>query len=319
MKTATTDYDSAWKAALEYYLPQSLALFFPRIYADIDWTKGFEFLNKELQKVVREAKVGKRFVDNLVKVWSKDGAESLVFIHIEVQSQVDHSFAKRMYNYHNALSFRYDNPVVSLAILGDEDENWRPKEYYYDYWDCGYRFWFPMVKLIDFHQRWDELENSNNPFSLVVMAYLKAQETKGDMESRFYWKFLLVRWLYERGFRKEDVLNVFRFIDWMIVMTEDMEQKLKEKIEELEEENQMTYITNVERIARKEGKEEGKEEGTLLATQESLITVLRTRFGQPSHIIAHRLQDIQNVDYLKILLEKAIVADTLNEFEQNLN
>jgi hypothetical protein len=43
-----TDYDSPWKEALEVYFRAFLALFYPRIHADIDWSRGYLFLDKEL-------------------------------------------------------------------------------------------------------------------------------------------------------------------------------------------------------------------------------------------------------------------------------
>ena len=64
-----SDYDSPWKEALERYFPQFLAFLFPQIHAEIDWGRGWEFLDKELQQVVRDAELGRRLVDKLVKVW----------------------------------------------------------------------------------------------------------------------------------------------------------------------------------------------------------------------------------------------------------
>lgn len=37
---------------------------------------------------------------------------------------------------------------------------------------------FPIVKLLDFEERWDELETDTNPFSMVVMAQLQTQRTQ---------------------------------------------------------------------------------------------------------------------------------------------
>ena len=62
------EYDSPWKLTLERYFPAFLEFFFPHVYAQIDWAKGYEFLDKELQKIVRDADLGRRLVDALVKV-----------------------------------------------------------------------------------------------------------------------------------------------------------------------------------------------------------------------------------------------------------
>jgi hypothetical protein len=64
----STDYDSPWKEALDAYFEAFLALLFPEVHGLIDWTRGCESLDKEFQQVVREAEVGRRFVDKLVKV-----------------------------------------------------------------------------------------------------------------------------------------------------------------------------------------------------------------------------------------------------------
>ena len=74
--TPPSDYDSPWKEALESYFPQFMAFFFPDIDAQIDWQRGWEFLDKELQQIVRDAEVGRRFVDKLVKVWRRKGGET---------------------------------------------------------------------------------------------------------------------------------------------------------------------------------------------------------------------------------------------------
>ncbi len=93
------DYDSPWKEALDLYFEEFIGFFFPKAYRDIDWDKGYEFMDKEFQQIVRDAEVGKRLADQLVKVWRKDGKQTLVMVHIEVQSQYESDFAERMFVY----------------------------------------------------------------------------------------------------------------------------------------------------------------------------------------------------------------------------
>ncbi|WPL14974.1 hypothetical protein [Thiorhodovibrio litoralis] len=38
--SAANDYDSPWKEALEKFFPEFLALLFPAIHAEIDWSNG---------------------------------------------------------------------------------------------------------------------------------------------------------------------------------------------------------------------------------------------------------------------------------------
>jgi hypothetical protein len=275
-------YDSAWKEALEQYFEQFMAFFFPEAYADIDWTAGYEFLDKELQQVARDAELGKRYADKLVKVWRKNGDEEWVLIHVEVQSQRKSGFAERMYIYNYRLFDRYHRRVASLAVLGDEQATWRPDHYEQGLWGCRTQFDVPVVKLLDYRgyygcrEDWSALEASRNPFATIVMAHLKTQETRHDNAQRQAWKFRLVRRLYEQGYTQEDILGMFRFIDWLMRLPEEAEAALWHEIRAYEEGKQMDYITSVERIGIKkgfqqgvrEGRQEGLQEGKQLGLQE---------------------------------------------------
>ncbi|WP_227498549.1 hypothetical protein [Synechococcus sp. PCC 7336] len=92
MSSTRQDFDNPWKDIIESHFAEFLAFFFPEIYAEIDWSRGYEFLNTELQQIVRDAEVGKRWTDKLVKVWRKDGNEAWVIIHVEVQGQPETVF-----------------------------------------------------------------------------------------------------------------------------------------------------------------------------------------------------------------------------------
>ena len=92
-----TDFDSPWKEILEVYFEPFMALFFSEACRQIDWERGHEFLDKELRQITRDAEMGRRTADKLVKVWLRDGRETWIFVHIEVQAQVDPDFEERMF------------------------------------------------------------------------------------------------------------------------------------------------------------------------------------------------------------------------------
>jgi hypothetical protein len=144
-----SDYDSPWKEALDSYFEPFLAFFFPQAHGQIDWARAYETLDKELQQVVREAELGRRVVDKLVKVWRTTGQEAWVLVHVEVQTQEEADFAERMYVYNYRLFDRYSRWVVSMAVLGDDRPAWRPDHFGYSLWGCEVGFRFPVVKLVD--------------------------------------------------------------------------------------------------------------------------------------------------------------------------
>ena len=214
MTTPRSDFDSPWKQALEAYFTDFLCFFFPDIHADIDWSRGYEWLNNELQKIVRDADLGKRYADKLAKVWQTNGDERWVLIHTEIQGQRESQFSERMFIYNYRLRDRYNKPVVSLAVLTDEQSGWRPQQFSSEeLWGTQITFKFEIAKLIDYGQDWVALETNINPFATVVMAHLKVLETRDDASLRKQWKFTLTRRLYELGYQRQDVLNLYLFMD----------------------------------------------------------------------------------------------------------
>ncbi|MBW4468864.1 MAG: hypothetical protein KME45_00485 [Stenomitos rutilans HA7619-LM2] len=56
------------------------------------------------------------------------------------------------------------------------------------------------------------------------MAHLKAQETQRHPNRRKEWKLSLIRRLYESGYSRRDVLHLFKFIDWAMILPEGLKQ-----------------------------------------------------------------------------------------------
>src|SRR5262249_41727596 len=170
-------------------------------------------------------------VDKLVKVWRKSGREVWVLIHVEVQTQRDRTFGRRMLQYNRRIADHFGRTVVSLAILADDDPNWRPSGYREGLWGFEGGIKFPPAKLLDYAGREAELEVDANPFARVVLAHLKALETRRDPLRRRDWKFRLVRGLYERGFEAEDVRQLFRLIDWLMELPPALDKVFWDEVE----------------------------------------------------------------------------------------
>ncbi|MBD2628228.1 transposase [Trichormus variabilis] len=322
MTEQSTDYDSPWKEIIELYFDKFLEFFFPLAYAEIDWNRPYQFLDKELHQLEPDAEIGKRLVDKVAKVWLLDGEEAWVLVHVEVQGQYDSAFTERMYTYNYRLFDRHQKRVISLAVLADEDPNWRPSSYNYQLGGCRVSLEFPIAKLLDYEPSWSSLETSKNPFAIVVMAHLKSKATKRNPENRLQWKLSLVRMLLESSFSRQDIRQLFRFIDWIMVLPEELAISFKTEIRSYEEARKMRYVTSIERLAKQEGIEEGLQEGrqlgVLQTSQDSVIEVLETRFGELPTSIIDKVNNLNDSSVLKTLLKRAIAIPSIAEFEQLL-
>jgi hypothetical protein len=306
------DFDSPWKEALDLYFELFLKLFFPVIHAEVDWSRGYEPLDKEFQQLQHDAETGRRYVDKLVKVWRKDGAEQWVLVHVEVQTSRDEDFARRMYVYNYRIVDRYNREVASLAVLADDDHAWRPGSYRTAIWGCEVRFDFPHVKLLDRASDAATLEASDNPFAKVVLAHLKARETRDDSGSRHAWKLRLVRGLYERGFSAEAVRELFRLIDWLMELPAALDRQFWEEVKQMQQERSMPFITTPERIGREDGLKEGMEKGMEKGLLKGIEALLQLKFGSAGQPLMSEIRTLRAPAVLEAVLE-AIKTATVPE------
>lgn len=287
-----TDFDHPWKEAIDLYFYPFLELLFPEVYADVDLSRGFEFLDKELMQILPQGELGVGVVDKLVKVWLREGTESWLLLHIEVQAQEASNFPVRMLVYNNRIFDCYNREVVSLAVLGDDRTSWRPSLYRWQRWGCRKEFEFPIVKLLDFTERSQELATSANPISTIILAHLAALQTRKDPAQRRSQKFALVRSLFERGLAADSVRQLFRLIDWFMQLPVELERAFKDDLQQLEEEKRMPYITSIERMGIEKGRAEGREEGREEGLLSSLKMGLQRRFGDEGIALYSEVQKI---------------------------
>jgi hypothetical protein len=268
------DQDSPWKLVLRQYFQEAIEFFFPDIAKVVDWTKPIEYLDKEFQQITPDAELGRRFADQLVKVYRKNGRAIILLIHLEVQATPEKDFAERMFIYAIRIFEYFHQFPVSLAILCDAKQNWRPTHYGATTPGSTLQFDFTAVKLLDYQTKWNQLEASHNPFAVVTMAHLKTQETKRDSNGRKAWKFTLVKRLYERGYSRSDILNLFKFIDWAMILPEGLKRAFWEELKTYEEERQMPYVTSVEQIGYDRGLQIGEDTGMQKATRAIALNML---------------------------------------------
>jgi hypothetical protein len=329
MELPHNDFDGAWKEALEKYLQPLMDLCFPTVAAAVDWSVPVTWQDKELQEVFRGDELGGQQVDKLVKVRLRDGGEEWILLHIEAQSQGDGALPVRMYRYHHRLVDRYGSAVVSLAILADENRHWKPCVHTEELLGCRVRFEYPVCKLLEMEKASLEQSASGeaaNPGAIILLACRHALETGKNLKSRRQWKWELTRCLYEGGFGKEEIIELYRLIGWFIALPEEMELQFHRRLVAYEEEKKMPYVTFAERYGRREGRKEGrkegrregrqvgKQEGRLQTLREGILDILDARFGEVPGEIREAITVLEDETRLKFLHRHAALAGSLEEF-----
>jgi len=314
------DYDTPWKDAVTRYFPEFIAFYFPEADKQIDWNRGYTFLDQELAQIVKDAELGKRLIDKLVQVATHDGGEHWVYVHIEVQGGHDGNFAERLFTYNYRLYDKYRRPIASLAVLADDREHWKPQTYGYELFGCEVGIRFPVIKLLDYQPQTEALLLDPNPFALVTAAHLLTRQTKGDDRQRLAAKWRLAKLLYERNWDKQRIIDLFSVIDWMMQVPKELQNQLWQDIEQLERNRTMPYITSVERIGIEkgiqQGIQQGIEQGEHLGEANVLVRLLTRRFGPPSADTQARLK-AASLEQLEQWAENILDAVTLEDVFKN--
>jgi hypothetical protein len=320
--------DGGWKQIMDDYLQEFFRFFFPRVHAAIDFGRGCQSLDKELAKIMIGAEVGDREADKLLEVHWHDGGDEWVLVHVEVQAQRDQDFAQRMCVYNGRIWERYGRPVVSLALLVDADPHFRPNRYVREKAGCRLTFTFPVVKLLS-HRTTRELEDDPSPMAVVSLVQLSKLRAGSDADRRYEFKLALARALYRRGYGREDVLKLFRFLDYVLTLPAELSQRFDSELETLEKDLNMPYITSIERNALARGIEQGREqgieqgiergiekgqhEGILKGVKYLLRQTLEVRFGASPESLLLKIEQCQDVAALRALHQQALTASSVEE------
>lgn len=121
------------------------------------------------------------------------------------------------------------------------------------------------------------------------------------------WKFSLIRRLYDLGLQEQDIRNLYRFIDWVMILPKALENQLWEEFKQFEQERTMRYVTTGECIGYERGKQEGE--------QVIILKLLKRRVGELSPELKERIQCLSSNQLETLgeaLLDFTSMEDLLN-------
>lgn len=259
--------DALWKGLLEDIFPCFIPFFLPTHAHLFDLTKPFEFLDKELQQLYpQEAEQELRFVDKLVKAFTKSGKEKWILIHIEVQGYKDAGFGKRMFTYFYRILDRYNVPVTAIAIFTNSSKTFMPNQYVYNFAGTQNSYYFNIYKVLQQDEKL--LEQSNNPFAVAISTVLLAIKNKKTVdENLLQLKLDLVRQMLARGFSENTINHLIDFIRLYVNFANPKTAiKFDKAIDVLTNNVQPMGIREqiiqmAEQKGRKQGRNEGRDEG----------------------------------------------------------
>ncbi|WP_373549715.1 Rpn family recombination-promoting nuclease/putative transposase [Haliscomenobacter sp.] len=209
--------DALWKGIIENLIDDFIAYFFPDLVKIIDFSRGFDFLDTELQKLIPNSPGQKRHADKLIKVWFKNGEEVWFLIHVEVQGYQDPLFALRMYECIYRIRDKYQRPVTGLAIYTDWDRTYHYSQFQESFLGSQIVYSFNTYVLRDHLPA--ELAKNPNPFAAVMEAAWQHLDKPKDDQSLREMKIDLIRRLKSRSISREKISLIIDFIRYFVPFT----------------------------------------------------------------------------------------------------
>lgn len=242
------DHDGHWKYLIFRWFKQFVAFFAPQLYDKIDFTKPVEFLDKELDKIIKdESKKGNKRCDALVKAFFKNGETKWLLIHIEIQHGYDKHFAKRMFTYYCRIWDRFGQEIEPLAIFTSAELPPKPRNAHISTGvlrKLTYEYGIYKVKDQNNEASEKVLQESDNPFALVVLACLYVMKTKvlshqketpkeqQKQAERLAFKMKLIRLLWEKGYDRQTIEDLFSFIKHIVHLPKELEVTFAKTVQE---------------------------------------------------------------------------------------
>lgn len=249
--------DTLWKGIIENLVYDFIRYFFANYVERIDFERGFEFLDTELQKLMPDNPSQKRHADKLIRVWLKNGLEVWFLIHVEVQGYQDSHFAVRMFECMYRIRDKYQQLVTGLAIYTD----WNRKYHYTQFTEAflGSEITYRFNTYVLRDHAPEILAQDANPFAAVMEAAWQHLGKKKTDDQLHFAKLDLIKRLLKRKISREKIVSIINFIKYFVPFT-NSENLLKFE-QDLNQLIKADQPMGIEEAILEEVKQQGIEQG----------------------------------------------------------
>lgn len=257
--------DLLWKGILEDVFDDFLRFMHPEADSIFDLSRGFIFLDKELEQLFppEEDRYSPKLVDKLVRVYTRAGREEWILIHVEVQGQYRQDFGRRMFTYYYRILDKYDKPVAAYAIVTEPYAAEGADTFRQECLGTELRYRYNIYSVASQNEKM--LLSGDNPFALVVLTAKAALSGRHIKDSRerdevlLEEKLHLARELLGRKMSKDKVRVLMNFLRYYIHFeNQNINHIFEEAIQKLTGRN---HTMGIEELLLETARQEGIEKG----------------------------------------------------------
>ena len=290
-------HDQLFKELLPEFFREFMELFFPRVAARLDFTR-VTFLDKELFTDLIEG--DQREADLIAQVYTLDGQPEIVLLHVEVERQRRLTFPARMHDYYHALRLRKKAAVYPIVVYLSPGAGGLVRETHVDmvFDEEVDRFTYQAVGLPDLSA--DDYRDSENILASGLSALMRVSALGKAVQKE--WSLRRVAQSAENEARKFLLVNV---IESYLPLAGPEAQEFERLTQQPEAQGVREMISIYE--------ERGIEKGIAIGERNSLLKVLRRKFGELPQTVTAHIEAIASEEELDALFDRAFDADTLDD------
>ena len=121
--------------------------------------------------------------------------------------------------------------------------------------------------------------------------------------------------MYDRGYARKTILELFRVIDWMLQLPAGWEAAFRQDLYAFEESKQMPYVTTVERAGIEKGLQQGLQQGEQIGYRKGEVDLLlwqiEKKFGADAVAGVREIVSAADDDALRLWSERILTADSV--------
>jgi hypothetical protein len=310
-------YDQLLKAILERLLQDFLELFFPEVAARLDF-RTLQFVDKEVIANVPDGTV--READIVAKLETREGGPELVLVHVEVQTEPESDFPRRMFEYYSVLRLHYGIPVLPIALYLRGGPHSRLSEYRESLFDEKLLlFRYHTVALARLSAE-EYVETS--PLGAALAALMATRGNRARLRLSMIGRVLGSGWDEALKYLLVNVIETF--FELSGEDAEEYKRLVSRKEYRAVQEVELTWADKLLERGREEGLErgiekglekglvKGREEGVVEGMRRALLMQLTVKFGELPPEIKAKV-DAMSIADLDSLVGRVLTSKTLNE------
>ncbi|WP_414623410.1 DUF4351 domain-containing protein [Calothrix sp. CCY 0018] len=125
-----------------------------------------------------------------------------------------------------------------------------------------------------------------------------------NLSEREQWKWNLSRLLYEKGYNRKQIVDLYKVIDIMMALSTELQANFEEKITNYQEDRKVPLLSNIEIRAIEK------------THHKNIIQLLQKRFGNLPESLVENINKIDDVAVLESLVVETISVSSPEDFQQ---